>query len=130
MEKNQELLSKIKAILIKKACGFYYDEECNEYIQKQNNNDPQIHMEEILQGESKRKNKSKETNLILTKKKVTSHYIPPDMLAIKILLENFGEKVESDLELENMSETELLKYKDNLVSDINNLIKKEDTNES
>ena len=50
----------------------------------------------------------------MVKRKITTHYVPPDMLAIKMLFENFGEKVES---LEEMSDEEILQMKDKLINE-------------
>lgn len=122
MAKNQELYDKIREILIKKAEGYFYNEECFEYSIKQKTADEQISFDDIIEKKSKQKNnKNQEQPLNLVKKKVTTHYIPPDMLAIKILLENFGEKINS--ELESMSEEELISYKNKLIKNINELIK-------
>lgn len=130
---NQDaLLSKIKSILIKKAEGFYFEEETFEYLQKAPNETQQIDMDQyLLEIETKKgkpkKHEREETGLILSKKKVTTHFVPPDMLAIKILLENFGEKVSSAYDIENMTDEELIKFKDQLLE---NLEKKEGENES
>ncbi len=58
-------------------------------------------------------NASKQENIVV-KRKITTHYVPPDMLAIKMLFENFGEKVES---LENLSDEEILSLKRKLMSE-------------
>jgi len=55
--------------------------------------------------------------LILVKKKVTTHYIPPDMSAIKMLLENFGQEVGTSV-IDNMSDEELLKMRDEIVENL------------
>ena len=51
-------------------------------------------------------NESKQT-LTLSKKKVTTHFVPPDMLAIKMLLEINSKEMSSNLL--NLSDEELLK---------------------
>lgn len=133
MAKNQELLTKIKQILMKKAEGYYYDEESLEYIQKPTKEEEgQIDIETYIESKTngrKTKRKTKEEGgLVLSKKKITSHYVPPDMLAIKILLENFGEKIEDSNGLEMLSDRELINYKNQLIESIKN-ISKEDKNE-
>lgn len=121
MAKNQELYDKIRKILIKKAEGYFYSEETFEYVQKPQNKEEQLCMDDIInEKETTKQNQP----LTLVKKKVTSHYIPPDMLAIKILLENFGEKIGANA-LDLMSEQELLEYKDKLISDIEKLTKED-----
>ena len=56
-------------------------------------------------------NASKQENVVV-KRKITTHYVPPDMLAIKMLFENFGEKVD---DIENMSDEEILNLKRKLM---------------
>lgn len=121
MAKNQELYDKIKKILIKKAEGYFYDEETFEYVQKpQKEEEKQLSFDDIT-NHTKTQQISND-QLSLVKKKVTSHYIPPDMIAIKILLENFGENICSN-NLENMTENELIEYKNRLIESINKLTK-------
>lgn len=117
--KNQELYDKIKKILVKKAEGYFYDEESLEFVQKPQKEDNQLSFDDFT---SKKKTQTSNSELCLVKKKVTSHYIPPDMIAIKILLENFGENMSSS-NLENMSEEELIDYKNKLIENINKLTK-------
>lgn len=119
MAKNQELYDKIKKILVKKAEGYFYDEESLEFVQKPQKEDNQLSFDDFT---SKKKTQTSNSELCLVKKKVTSHYIPPDMIAIKILLENFGENMSSS-NLENMSEEELIDYKNKLIENINKLTK-------
>lgn len=122
--RNQELYDKIKEILIKKAAGYYYSEEAFEYIQKPPNKEEQLCFDDFIENKTKNGKPKRQIDqqLTLVKKKITSHYIPPDMLAIKILLENFGEKMNTS-SLDQMSEKELIEYKDSLISNLNNLIK-------
>ena len=98
--KREQLLSKLKKILLKKAEGFFYTEEINEYQQNLKNDSKQISIFDesgTKLKKTKNNDQNKQTlNLILSKKKVTTHYIPPDMLAIKMLIENFGEKIKDD----------------------------------
>lgn len=66
-----------------------------------------------VKKESKTDAKTKETSVV--KRKITTHYVPPDMLAIKMLFENFGEKVGG---LEQLSDEEILKMKRDLLSEL------------
>lgn len=131
-------------ILIKKASGFYYDEVVNEFEKTQNkpnNSEKYIKFDDlyknlnscvtdstinnnsnvIIKTSDEKPELSKQDlyNLTLSKKKVTTHYIPPDMLAIKILFEIFGEKV-SENELEKLSDEELINLKNKLIGEIKN----------
>ncbi len=121
MAKNKELYDKIKEILIKKAEGYFYSEESFEYVLKPEKEE-QLCFDDVLNKNGKKTNSQEPLNLV--KKKVTSHYIPPDMLAIKILLENFGEKM-NDNQFETMSEKELIEYKNKLIDNLNKLLKEE-----
>lgn len=56
--------------------------------------------------------------LTLVKKKVTSHYVSPDMSAIKILLDLTNERDSDDLE--SLSDEELLKLRNQLIEEIKN----------
>lgn len=123
MNKNfdNELLKKIKNILIKKSEGFYYNEEILEY---QNNQieatDEKSKQLNFLEKNNEKENSQKYSNLALLKKKVTTHYVPPDLLAVKMLIEIFGEKLTnndltalSDDELENLKLDILKKLEEN-----------------
>ena len=57
-------------------------------------------------------------NLVLLKKKVTTHYIPPDITAVKMLLENFGEEVKGNNFINELSDEELLKLKDEIIKNL------------
>lgn len=128
-------------LLIKKASGFYYSEEQYEYekTQKRNsfnekltdfennsviydrvNTQLNIFDDTIKSANGMEQNKDKiAENLTLVKKKVTTHYVSPDMLAIKILLEIYGKKV-SDDNVENMSNQELIELKNKLIGELIN----------
>lgn len=131
-------------ILIKKASGFYYYEEIYEYEKTQNkskNAEKQLSFFENTQifnindrdktilpytndtinlsNEKASKSKQEYYELALSKKKVTSHFIPPDMLAIKILFEIFGEKIGED-NFEKMTNEELIKLKNKLIEELKN----------
>lgn len=71
-------------------------------------------------SDEKEKNMYQESpNLTLTKKKITKHYIPPDMLAIKTLFEIYGQKVNGK-GVEEMSDDELIKTKNKLIGELAN----------
>ena len=57
-----------------------------------------------------------EQGLELLKKKITTHYVPPDMSAIKIIIENFGKEINSgNMLVDEMSDEELLKMRRDLI---------------
>ena len=137
---NSELSEKIKDILIKKAEGYDYTEETYEY-QKMPQADKQISFDDILDNSSasnvskkytrkssiSKKSLNQDEELTLLKKKVTTHHIPPDMLAIKILLENFGDNNDQDTDsLLKLSDDELISLKDNLLESLKNIEKEEE----
>ena len=136
---NYELTEKIKQILIKKAQGYDYSEETYEY-QRTPSSEKQLSFDDLLESDDNtfenqiikkrtKINKINDQELILLKKKVTTHHIPPDMLAIKILLENFGSTdKKEEFELEKLSDTELLALKDKILENLNNI--EEEDNES
>lgn len=102
---------KLNHSLIKLASGFYYTETSVEYIpkHKSNVNFNQLSLPEL--------SNEKKENFTVSKKKVTKHYVPPDMLAIKMLLENNGQKMNA---LENMTDEELLSLRNSLIKEILN----------
>lgn len=57
-------------------------------------------------------------DLMLIKKKVTTHYIPPDLSAIKMLIENFGQEMKSTKIFDEMSDEELLSMREEILKDI------------
>ena len=137
MNKNK-LQNQLIEILLKKANGFHYYEEQEEYEKTQNkskrceNSAINISMfDNFVMGEQKnnttndtiKSSNGKEENeaqtLTLVKKKITKHYIPPDMLAIKILFEINKEKV-NDNDLNSLTDDELLKLKDKLLGELLN----------
>lgn len=140
MKKKNFTYDDVLTLIFKKASGYYYTEEQFEYEKMQKNkhfsekdglfskknenfdmDKTQITMfdDNIRQENEKQKKNEKPENLTLVKKKVTTHYISPDMLAIKILLEIFGEKVNKD-NIDSMTDEELLKLKKKLVEEILN----------
>lgn len=131
-------------ILIKKASGFFYKEELLEYekTQKLADNSKKDNQKcenisffnkidrgntdiykssDIIEVSNGKPENFKQTNenLTLVKKKITTHYIPPDMLAIKILFEIFRKEIDIN-DIENMSNEELINLKNKLISEISN----------
>ena len=122
--------------------GFYYSEEQLEYGEKdkiKNNKESDENCvsktltSDSLGVNSNREKKSNLENddnvdenqqtLVLLKKKVTTHYIPPDMLAIKMLVENFGEEIVNNKKSESidkLSDEELIELKNKLEKEIIN----------
>lgn len=131
-------------ILIKKASGFFYNEELLEYEKTQKladnskkdnkkcenisffdkidrGNTDIYKSSDIIEVSNGKPENFKQTNenLTLVKKKITTHYIPPDMLAIKILFEIFRKEIDIN-DIENMSNEELINLKNKLISEISN----------
>ena len=137
---NKEIYDFLIQILLKKAEGFYYTEEQEDYEKAQNKNtlfknqyenisifdkiDTQRTNINNSSATIKSQNEDNQTtqankNLVMVKKKITKHYIPPDMLAIKILFETIKETVNEN-DLNNISDEELLKLKDKLIGELLN----------
>ncbi|MBQ8425333.1 MAG: hypothetical protein IJX17_04870 [Clostridia bacterium] len=131
-------------LLVKKASGFYYTEEQFEYEKKASNlknisktTNDKFNFENnsknsvIVSGKinilddtielSNKQQSYHNTNedLLLVKKKISTHYIPPDMIAIKILFENFEKKVDGN-EIEKLNDEELLNLKNKLLEELKN----------
>jgi hypothetical protein len=132
-------------LLVKKATGFYYNEEQFEYekVSNKSKSDENLDISKICKKNIKKAvtlsgksecwggniELSNEINskmlamdnkdLILTKKKVSTHYIPPDMVAIKILFENFEKKVDSN-DIEKLNNEELINLKNKLLEELKN----------
>lgn len=122
---NQNNIEKIKNILIKKSEGYYYSEEILEY---QSNIQPsEIKQSKQISIFSDEQEKNEHTNekhkdLTLLKKKVTTHYIPPDLLAVKMLIEIFGKEVNNDdSHLENLTDSELEDLKNQIIDKLNQI---------
>ncbi len=129
-------------LVIKKAEGYHYTEEIFEYEKTQNKHNlskisskindnynffdicdrvetiPYRVDDKIDLSNEKTSKQSNET-LTLIKKKVTTHYIPPDMLAIKILFEIYGKEIDYD-NLNKLSDNELIELKNKLIKEISN----------
>lgn len=127
---NKKVFNKLKDILFKKAEGYFYTEEICEYAQEsiddkknkkvENNVSQQINflIDDVKSecGENEKGNKKQSTNqLVLLKKKTTTHHIPPDMLAIKMLLEIYGKEMNSSEEFSTLSDSELENLKSELI---------------
>ena len=142
MSKRKFTKKELINLVIKKATGYHYHEEIFEYEKTQNNSKynkitnntcENYNFFDICDRGKTQKDISSDTltlsnentsqqnneNLTLVKKKVTTHYIPPDMLAIKILFEIYGKEIEYD-NLTNLSDKELLNLKNQLLKDILN----------
>ena len=140
MKKSQEINEKIIDILLKKAEGFKYFEEQYEYENEKKMKKDKSKYENLSffenydRGDSifvidddkmklaNEENKFRESEgLVLVKKKVTSHYIPPDMLAVKILLEIFGKEAIDD-DFNKMTDEELINFKEKILKELKNEI--------
>ena len=143
MKHKQINKDKLIDTLIKKATGFYYKEELCEYEKTQNktkyninsaskyqnisffdnvvtgNNDYNFDNDTIKTSNEKTKVLPDEINenLALTKKKITTHYVPPDLHSIKILFEILSRE-EIDDSLENLSDEELINLQNQLLKEI------------
>ncbi len=80
-------MDEVKDALIKRALGFDSDEIVEEYVADDNG------------------------KTVLSKRKVTKKYNPPDMSALKVLIE----QSEFDDEISHMTDKELLREKDRLL---------------
>lgn len=132
--------SELKKILIKKAKGFYYKEETIEFSETRGGsqvvaNSPKIKRKRgrprkdekpvtyfndnqkdgVQFGQSEVNSDGDRKEDVVVKRKITTHYVPPDMLAIKMLFENFGEKVKG---YEDMSDEEILLIKNQLLKEL------------
>lgn len=125
-------------LLIKKASGFYYTEEQCEYEKTQNkhiinkNNNQNLNFFENFDRGNNENNFTNDTinlsnenklseqnnqNLTLVKKKIATHYISPDINAIKILFEILENKV-GENNLDNLTNDELISLKKNLIEEL------------
>ena len=141
MKNNGKFLDNtIVESLYKRAIGFYYSEEQLEFGEKTTKVDEKEKEQNSVSKNSNFENhgvclsqenedeaekqleldENKQT-LVLLKKKVTTHYIPPDMLAIKMLVENFGQALNGQSEknkISNLSDDELLVLKKKIEKEI------------
>ena len=136
---NKKIYDFLIKILLKKAEGYYYTEEQEDYEKTQNKSiNSKYQCENIsffenfdivktknnkvddkIIATNKDEKQQNNQSLVMVKKKITKHYIPPDMLAIKILFEINKEKV-NDNELNNLTDEELLNLKDKLIGELLN----------
>lgn len=144
MKKNKFTNKNLIDLLIKKAQGFYYTEEIYEYEKTQNKsnlkqkisqNEDNLNFFDICDRVLTNTNNSCDTikssnenqqvpdknneNLTLVKKKVSTHFVSPDMLAIKILFEIYGKEMNEN-NLNKLSDSELLNLKNKLTEELIN----------
>ena len=137
MKKNKFNKDDVIDLLIKKASGFYYTEEVFEYEKTQNNSklnkniailpnsdmvNTQINFfNDNIKSTNEKHLQEKEDskNLTLTKKKIATHFVSPDMLAIKMLFEIYGKKVGDD-NIETLTDEELINLKNKLIGELIN----------
>lgn len=83
--------SQIQRALMKIACGYEYTETTEEYVPN-----------------------SEDNSCMLSKRKVTSHYVAPDLSAIKLLMN----ATQTNNDLSSLSDDELLLMKNKLINEI------------
>lgn len=134
----------LKELLIKKAKGFYYTEEQIEFVDtgesdivlesdlsngivfsgRKRKQKKKANAVTCLSGfenlgveckEKKGEDNANSQTAPVVKRKITTHYVPPDMLAIKMLFENFGQKIEL---FENLSDEDLVAMKNEIAKSI------------
>ncbi|MBQ7339598.1 MAG: hypothetical protein IJW43_01950 [Clostridia bacterium] len=93
---KEDDVKKAKKALIKRALGYDAKETVEEYVKG-------------------------EDGIILTKKKVTKKPVPPDVSALKVLLE-----LEPDKAISNMSEEELVLERERLLRELSQAQEKEE----
>lgn len=89
MEKEFEYNKKLNKALVKRALGYLNKEITEEFC------------------------KEDEGKMVLTKRKVTKKNVPPDITAVKVLLEMYAD--DKSLDFEKMSDEELLLERDKLI---------------
>jgi len=89
MEKEFEYNKKLNKALIKRALGYLNKEVTEEFC------------------------KEDKGKMVLTKRKVTKKNVPPDITAVKVLLEMYAD--DRSLDFEKMSDEELLFERDKLI---------------
>ncbi len=123
MEDNK-LLSTLKKVLLKKAKGYMYKEEVDEYESAQEKPKKEsVGVSQQLDFSSLNINfkpvSTPKKSLTLVKKKVSSHHVPPDLAAIKLLMDYFI--TQNDDELCNLSDKELNELKESLIDQLKKL---------
>lgn len=141
MAKSEKIQNLLIEILEKKAKGYYYEEVQYEYQKTQNNekiNNKALNINQNLDffaiidrgnnnlnqsndmiKSADTANNNSDSSFILTRKKVTTHYIPPDLQAIKILTE-MQTKKENTNSITNLSDEELISLKNQLIKEMLN----------
>lgn len=141
MLKNKNQQNFLIEILEKKAKGYYYDEVQYEYqktqktskqTEKQVKSNENLNFFEIIDRGttnfeddsdmiklSEKTNEKQNENYELVKKKVSSHYIQPDIQAIKLLLEIYENNNTSN-SISNLSDEELISLKNKLIKELSN----------
>lgn len=109
---EMKLKEKLKAILLKKAEGYDYDEKTEEFQMEEEKPSAQLSLD--LCDEKP----TRQSQLKLIKKKVTSRHMPPDLAAIKMLLD-LDQDTASNYSL--MSDQELFALRDKLVEELKNI---------
>ncbi len=117
---DNELLGKIKNILIKKAEGYNYKEETEEYVAKVEQENEQLNFLNENNPTCLSPPKKSKQSMTLSKKKVSSHHIPPDLSAVKMLLDYFVSS-KTDINLESLSDSELKAMRDDLIKKLSEL---------
>ena len=117
---DQELLSKIKKILLKKAEGYDYNEEIDEYVAKVEQENEQLNFLSETNPTCLSPPKKSKQEMTLSKKKISSHHIPPDLSAVKMLLDYFVSE-KSSQGLETLTDSELKEMRDDLIKKLNEL---------
>lgn len=121
---TNELKENLKRILLKKAEGYFYDEKVEEYQKiyseekgtKSVSEQLSFNLDDINLNKAPTKSKLK-GKMELVKKKVTTHHEPPDLSAIKMLLELF-ETSENKEELSSCTNEQLMRLKDQLIEEL------------
>lgn len=84
--------SQIKKLLTKLATGYEYQEVAEEFVPEKDSE-----------------------AFVLVKRKITSHYVTPDLNAIKMLLTLTNE---NQMDFQTMSDEDLLKLKEELIANL------------
>lgn len=93
----------------------------NEFIQQCVSQKQGVQCGQDDREEEQRRDEQTNEEITLVKKKVTAHYIPPDLLAIKMLFEIDSKEINT----ETMTDKELVEYKKQLISSLGELLKNE-----
>lgn len=121
----KDLEDSLKQILYKKARGYKYKEEVEEYqVEEEKEKKGATAVSEQLDFSSLdidfKQVKKNSKKMTLIKKKVSSHHVPPDLTAIKMLLDYFVVKDDSK-DYSTLSDKELEKLKNSLIDQLKDL---------